>query len=93
MHMHMPSRPAAVAYAGACVHDSWPRHIYSPACCCCAPPNAGRPQGLEFESLVKAVSNERLPFTLRSIMLQVLAALYVDVDPFTVSGRPARPYS
>eukprot|EP00198_Chlamydomonas_reinhardtii_P012135 XP_001701472.1 ryanodine-inositol 1,4,5-triphosphate receptor Ca2+ channel [Chlamydomonas reinhardtii] len=38
--------------------------------------------GLEFDGLLAAIHNENLPFGLRSYMVQVMRALYLDVEPF-----------
>ncbi|KAG2491060.1 hypothetical protein HYH03_010506 [Edaphochlamys debaryana] len=38
--------------------------------------------GLEFDALLRAVTNEHLPYGMRSYMVQVIRALYVDVEPY-----------
>ncbi|GFR45996.1 hypothetical protein Agub_g7473, partial [Astrephomene gubernaculifera] len=38
--------------------------------------------GLEFGALLRAVTDNRLPYGMRSYLMQVLRALYVDIEPY-----------
>ncbi|PNH09605.1 Inositol 1,4,5-trisphosphate receptor type 2 [Tetrabaena socialis] len=38
--------------------------------------------GLEFDSLLRAVSNDRLPYAMRAYMVQAIRALYINVEPY-----------
>jgi hypothetical protein len=42
--------------------------------------------GLGCDELAKAVGSQALPYALRAAMLELMVALYVDVDPFQVRG-------
>ncbi|EFJ39749.1 hypothetical protein VOLCADRAFT_121781 [Volvox carteri f. nagariensis] len=44
--------------------------------------------GLEFDALQKAVTNKALPYSMRTYMVQVLRALYVDIEPYQTLKLP-----